>query len=194
MPHAVSALLVGEIGAGKTTVCQRLAEALRRRGLPLGGIISQPRYDGQGRKRELYAVDLWSGQCRRLATVGAQAASDGPPAGLAQGPYVFDPATFAWAVQAVRVSLAHSPALVIVDEIGPLELEAQAGLAPLLGGALGACPTLLVVRRAWQAALEARLGVRPLVFEVLPATRDRLPEMIIAALCPRSFAFSNHLG
>jgi nucleoside-triphosphatase THEP1 len=178
MGRRVVALLAGEVASGKTTVCQKVAEAARRRGLRVGGILTQPLYDALGRRVGLRAVDLWRRESRLLASVHR------PLSDLRQGRYCFDPAAFAWAEQAVLASLEGDPGLVILDEVGPLELEAGAGFAPLLGPVLAAgCPVLLVVRRGCCAALAARLPAAPVVFDVCLATRDALPAKIVAALC-----------
>ncbi len=181
MAHSLIALLVGETGAGKTTVCERVACLARRRGLVVGGIITRPLKDAGGRKVGLEAVDLGSGSGRLLASL------ERPLGDLRQGPYFFDPAAFAWAAQAMGAALAAGPDLVILDEIGPLELRDGRGFAPLLGPLLAAgYPALLVVRRSWRRALEGRLGVPALAFEVDAGTRDAAPGEVLGALCAAS--------
>ncbi len=181
MENRVIALLVGEVGAGKTTVCEGVAELAGRRGCRVGGILSQPHYSIRGGKSALLATDLWTGESRLLASLEHNL--DGPR----RGAHSFDAGTFAWARQAVRSALAEAVELVILDEVGPLELAARDGFAPLLGVLAGApCASLLVVRRAWRAALEACLPTPPLAFEVDAAARDALPEAIVDALWPAS--------
>lgn len=178
MAGSIVALLTGDIGVGKSTVCQRVVEAGHAHDLSIAGILSQPLLDAQGNRTGLVAVDLESGETRALASTKRSLSS------LSRGSYSFDPATFAWAIERVQAALLRTPALVILDEIGPLELEAEKGFAPLLEPLLNApCPTLLVVRRACRPILEARLTVSPFVFEVNNATREGLPGAIVAALC-----------
>lgn len=177
MPRSKVVLLTGEIGIGKTTVCRRVADAVREQDWRIAGIITHPTYDPQGRKAALFAMDLWGREARLLASLERRLSD------LYCGPHSFDPATFAWAIQATQAALAQGPHLAILDEVGPLELATQAGFAPLLGPLLNArCPTLLVVRRAWRPALEAYLEVRPRVFEVDGASRNDLPTVIVEAL------------
>lgn len=188
------ALLVGEIGAGKTTICRRVADVARQRGLRVGGILTRPLYDARGRKTGLVAEDLWSARSRLLATLQTEPSGERLERHLSElrrGPYSFHRAAFAWAGHAVRAALAQAPDLVILDEVGPLELAAGAGFALLLDPLCAAgCPTLLVVRRSCRPALEARLAALPLAFEVEAARRDALPEAIVNALCPvRSSGF-----
>ncbi|MCL6431745.1 MAG: nucleoside-triphosphatase, partial [Anaerolineae bacterium] len=105
---------------------------------------------------------------------------------LRRGPHIFDPAAFAWATERVRRALDGGPALVIIDEIGPIELEMGGGFAPLLGPVANcAVPALLVVRQSLRQALAQRLGQPPAVFWVTESTRERLPQDILAALLGR---------
>ncbi len=176
------AFLTGDIGAGKTTICRQVVDLLRRRGRRVGGILTQPLYDATGRKTTLLAVDLWQGETRTLASLRRHLSD------LRRGPYSFDPATFEWANRALLAALRQRPALIILDEVGPLELDAGVGFGPALPSLLAApCPTLFVVRRACLCALEARLGFRPLVFQVDNATRNALPAEIAGTLCPICF-------
>ncbi len=176
-PGTPVVLLSGEVGAGKSTVCLRLAEAVRESGRGVAGILSRPVYDALGRKMGIEAVDLWSGEARPLASLVR------PLGPWHCGPHSFDPAAFAWARRAVEEALALGPAVAILDEVGPLELAQGKGFAPLVGPLLAApCPVVLVVRRACRADLEARLAGRGLVVEVEETTRSSLPETIAAAL------------
>ncbi|MDI7276427.1 MAG: nucleoside-triphosphatase [Anaerolineae bacterium] len=177
MPLPLTALLVGEIGAGKTTVCLRVAGQARRRGWRVGGIVSRPPVDAEGRRTGLAAEDLWTGEGRLLARL------EPDPGALRCGRYSFDPDAFTWGCRAVQQALAQGADLIILDEVGPLELASGAGFAPVLGMLLGArCPRLLVVRRAWRRALEEQLPGPPLVFELNSATREALAARIVAAL------------
>lgn len=183
MANGPFAFLTGDIGAGKTTVCRQVVALLRHRGRQVGGILTQPLYNAQGRKTTLLAVDLWQGETRTLASLQRRLS------GLCRGAYSFDSETFAWALQALSAALREDPALIILDEVGPLELEAGAGFGPALPALFAApCPVLFVVRRACRPALEARLGVRPLIFQVDDATRSALPAKIADTLCPAAQA------
>ncbi len=176
-PAPIVVLLTGEVGAGKSTVCLRLAEAARESGLGVAGILSRPVYDALGHKVGIEAVDLWSGEARPLASLAS------PLGPLRCGPYSFDPSAFAWAERVMAEALARGPDLAILDEVGPLELAQGKGFAPLLGPLLAApCSVVLVVRRTWRASLEERLAGRGPVFEAAEATRGSLPEAIAATL------------
>ncbi|MBN2114014.1 MAG: hypothetical protein JW785_07805 [Acidimicrobiia bacterium] len=150
-------LITGERGAGKTTFCSGLVTAVRSRhpGLLVAGILSPKVFVG-GQEHAIDAVDLASGQRRRLARRRAL-----PAATESATPrWEFDAAALAWGEGVLRS--ATPCALLVVDELGPLELEHgegwPAGLQAVDGGAYRVAlvvvrPTLLPpARRRWPRA------------------------------------------
>ncbi len=176
-------LLTGEIGCGKTTLCQRLAEAGCAQGLRVAGIITLP---GAGGKDELWALDLAGGERRFLARRTFH--QDGR-----LGRYCFDADTFAWAAAAVRRTLARAE-LLIIDEIGPLELRQSQGFAPLLDDlARASCPVVLTVRRTQCKALERRLG-QPVRVVPISSGLQACPQLAGVHMNSQAFAFFNFQG
>jgi nucleoside-triphosphatase THEP1 len=75
--------------------------------------------------------------------------------------------------------------LVVVDEIGKLELWQGVGLAPLLPrlAAGEAARSLVVVRDSLLAELQARLGsIEQVVFRVSKENREEIPSRILERL------------
>jgi nucleoside-triphosphatase THEP1 len=182
------ALVTGEVGVGKTTVAGRVVELVRVRGCVCAGLWAPARVVG-GQKAGIEAVDLRSGECRLLARTATQGA------GEQVGPYTFDPAVLAWANQVLVDAIATRPDLLVVDEIGPLELERGRGLAPVLEPlAAGRVPRALVVVRAWLLdALRARLpGIPTATFAVCPKTRKSIPEQVVNWLYSRAADHLDH--
>jgi nucleoside-triphosphatase THEP1 len=123
-------LVSGPVGSGKTTLCQRLVDAARRRGFCVGGVLTPPVMEA-GVKVGIEAVDLGTGETRLLACNGRDLK------GTQVGPYSFDDQTLEWVAARCAESLTESPAstgetLVFVDEMGRLELNRGAGLARLI--------------------------------------------------------------
>jgi nucleoside-triphosphatase THEP1 len=177
VPHPVTLLVTGEVGAGKTTACARFVELARAQGISVGGILTEPEEDPSGRRVGLWARDLWRGERFLLASCVR------PLSDLRRGPYSFDPAAFAWGIAAVQMALSEGAGLVILDEVGPVELERGEGFAPLIAPlAEAAIPVVWVVRRSCRATLEARLGGTALAFEVDAKTREGLPGLMMDAL------------
>jgi len=173
------ALVTGEIGCGKTTACRRALARLRTRGGAPSGILTPPRLDERGHKVGIDIVDLATGQTRPLATYDAGG-------GQTVGHYTFDPAALRWAIARLKAAVDAGPALLVVDEIGPLELTHGGGFVDLLDPLADAQRVphgLVIVRAACVAALETRLG-RPDArrFWIDRANRDAMPDQIAGAL------------
>lgn len=123
-------LLTAPSGAGKTTLCQALAEHARSAGWDVAGLLSPPRFE-DGRKSGIYIQDLRSGERCLLAIAASQAAH---ATGEAQQAADYDLCLGRWRFSMACLSRGNAifatslPAdLFIVDELGPLELTRGAG-------------------------------------------------------------------
>lgn len=172
-------LLTGERGAGKSTVCLRVAEMARAAGLPVAGVASAYADLQRGR---LEAVDLSTSQRWPLAS--AVESLGGP----AIGRFSFSPAGLARALDALQRAAGLDVALLVVDEVGPLELGRREGFYPLLERLrrLDSPDLLVVVRPSLLGELRAFLaGERQSVLEVTASTRESLPGRILESAAAR---------
>ena len=133
-------VVTGGRGAGKTTFCRRAAALAHAAGLDAAGILSPARMEA-GEKTGIYVADVRTGAQRLLA-----AARAGEVRGFPLGRWHFDPDAIRWADE---VLVRATPCdILIIDEIGPLELELRRGLtaweSALKSGAYRAA--LVVVR------------------------------------------------
>lgn len=119
-------ILTGWRGRGKTTWCSALASVARARGLAVAGLLSPAIYDtdslpvAERIKLRIDLVDLATGYSRVLATPG-------DPHAEGHGMrWHFIQETIAWGNAAL--SSADAADLVIIDELGPLELTHGQGL------------------------------------------------------------------
>ena len=171
-------LLTGQVGAGKTTVAERVAGLARSQGLACGGLLAPALRNACGQKGGIWGVDIASGERCLLAR------TDRALGGPAVGPYSFDAGALAWAVDTVDRAIGACD-VVFVDEIGKLELWCAEGLAPLLPRLASgdvAC-ALVIVRAGLLPELQAWLtDVDTVVFEVTEANRNVLPQQILATL------------
>lgn len=182
-PSSRIGLLTGAVGVGKTTVAGRVVDLARQRGLICGGLLTPALVGRRGQKIGIWGVDVSSGERRLLARIGEDLG------GPAIGPYSFSAAALAWAVSVLEAALPPPPPvslrrcdLLLVDEIGKLELWHGAGLAPILPRlAAGEAPRALVVVRDFLLdELQARLGaIEPIVFLVSEQNREELPVHIL---------------
>ena len=169
-------LLTGEREVGKTRLCQRVVEQAQRRGLSCKGVLSTALFEGQ-EKVGIGLVDAASGEERPLA------AADDAPGEVRWGRYRFDASSLAWGAE--LLSSATPCDLLVVDELGPLELELGQGLVKALDVLVrgGFALALVVVRPALIEEVRERLeGKQPLVLEVTLSNRDRLPGRILSLL------------
>lgn len=170
-------ILSGEAGSGKTTICTQVVALAQ--GLVVAGVLTLPRFAG-GCKVGLDVEDIGTGQRRPLAE--HVEATDGP----ATGGWHFHADGLAWGSMILRRATLCD--LLIIDELGPLELAQgqgwTVGLDLLREGRY--CLALVVVRPALLPRFRERLGgVEPLTLAVTEANREALPGEIIALLEPR---------
>ena len=172
-------LLTGPVGVGKTTVAERVTGLARRQGLICGGLLAPALKNSCGQKAGIWGLDLLTGERRILAR------TDRDLGGPAIGPYSFDAGALAWALSAIEAALdATQPAcdLVVVDEIGKLELWHNTGLAPVIPRlAAGQAPhSLVLVREPLLDELLARLAnVETIVFSTSLKTRGELAPQVL---------------
>jgi nucleoside-triphosphatase THEP1 len=107
-------IVTGPPGCGKTRLCQALARALGERHVDVAGLISPERRE-RGLLTGVDVVDLRSGERRGLADLA------GPHDGPTIGHWHFLRGGLDWGNEVL--SRAVPCDLLIVDEIGPLELS-----------------------------------------------------------------------
>jgi nucleoside-triphosphatase THEP1 len=142
----------GRPGAGKTTAVQQVVEQLEERGLRAVGIV-QPGTMVDGQKTGFVVRDLVSGEESELARLVSR--DDGEHGTR----FRFHPAGFALA--AAALGRADRDDVLVVDELGPLELRGQ-GHMPAVTRALrvaGLAAVVIVVRVQLVPALLAALRV-----------------------------------
>jgi iron complex transport system ATP-binding protein len=153
-PLLVITILTGPVGSGKTTFLERSLPSLRERHPNLDGYLSlRVLADGETAGYDLR--DLRT--AARTPLLRRRGDADGPRV----GPYVLLPRGLAAAGEIIR---RGDPAdLLIVDEVGPLEL-AGGGVWPVLIGELSGRnrPALVVVRESLVDRVRAAFAGREL--------------------------------
>jgi nucleoside-triphosphatase THEP1 len=165
-------ILTGVRGVGKTTICQKAVAAAQSRGYVCSGILTLRQPDG-----ERDVIDVYSGDERRL-TIGP----DTEPA-VIQGRFRFDPETLTWGNKILtRPCDCH---LLVVDELGPLEIERGGGWYRAFYALKRSDYTLAVVVVRPELVVPAQLRLPTGATSVLtttPANRDDLPFTLIEIL------------
>jgi len=177
-------ILSGKSGCGKTTLCAQVAALARARGLAVAGVLTPPRL-ADGRKVGLDVEDLRTGQRRSLAEAGAEpgrsiaGSTDGP----ATESWHFHADGLVWGTLVLRHATPCD--LLVVDELGPLELIRDqgwtVGLDLLRAGRYRLA--LVVVRPELLPRLQERLdGMELLIITMTEANREALLGQIAALL------------
>jgi nucleoside-triphosphatase THEP1 len=190
-------ILTGEYGAGKSVVCARVAEQARESGHTVSGLLTEraagTAAGGQGPEDQgiesRYVVDLSTGERfpfgRRGASGADAPAVNGSAATTDEALPGWQLDAEAWARGNQILAMVTPCDLLIVDELGPLELRAGRGWIEAFT-ALGSRDyrAALVVCRPWLVdELIPRLGSpTPKVFEVDRESREVLPGRICRAL------------
>lgn len=149
--HPSIVVLTGPREAGKTSACHRLATLATARGWTVAGVLSPAVFQG-GRKVGISLFDLSSGLSRHFASRLQRP----DPSGLG---YCFEEAAISWANDVL--SSAPPCDLLVVDEVGPLEILYGKGIATAFGVLRQGRYRLavIVVRPELIDAFQARLGV-----------------------------------
>jgi nucleoside-triphosphatase THEP1 len=175
----MNVLLTGERQMGKTTVCRQVAELARGLDYEPAGVLALAVLDKDGLPVAYHALMLADGEQRLLAR------ANGDLGGPRTGRYSFDANVFSRVIGRLRGAISQGCDLLIVDEIGPLELEQGRGLAPILSdlSGRGLPPLLLVVRSELAGQLQKRLSdITFRTFTVTQENRQALPDAIIKEL------------
>jgi len=168
-------VLTGDRSTGKTLVCTDLAAEGRARGLDVAGIITAPTGPELHAPRQV--IDIRSGSAR-LFGVPSETGDD-----ALTPQWSIDSDVFVWATEVLQAAVPCD--LLIVDEIGPLELTGGRGwvsaLEILRQGEFGAA--LAVCRPGLLTQLEASLGMPPAgVYHADPEENEQLPDLILAQM------------
>lgn len=176
-------LLSGRPGIGKTTVVRRLVSRIS---VPAGGFYSDEIRSRAGRIG-FRVVDLEGPtgllahiDRRRIQTVGSS-----PPPRV--GKYYVDvPGFESIGVRALRTALSTKD-LIVVDEIGRMELYSRRFRAEVLAALDSPKPLVAVIQQRSDPFLDS-IRVRPDVrlWTVTPTNRDRLPGELAALLSSSS--------
>jgi len=183
-------VLTGDLHVGKTTVCRAVVELARQRGYSVRGILTTPILDKAGERLGFTVLNLAGAEQRELARVerprkGGTDAERLDYGGPSVGPFHFDPAVLQWGYDIVAQAIVARCDLLVVDEVGRLELEQNTGF----GRALDLVATsavqriLLVVRSSLLDAFRRRWPQLSFAtFEVTADNRDVAPGIVAERL------------
>jgi nucleoside-triphosphatase len=148
----VRLLVVGEPRSGKTSWCREYVNRWQKCGCRVGGILSLA-IDQQGQPIGFNVIDLLTGQESPFARLSGH---DHFRRGETVGDYTISRDGISFACGAIERAVENRSDLVVIDEVGPLELRGK-GLMPAVELALAsAANVLIVVRSSLKEALRRR--------------------------------------
>ena len=143
-------LVVGEPGSGKTSRCKGYIDWWRKCGSTVGGILA-PAIEKQGQRVGSNALDLLTGEEVPFARLSCHGCFKG---GEMVGDYTISRDGILFACGAIKRAVESRCGLVVIDEVGPLELRGN-GLMPAVELALASpVNVLIVVRSSLKGALQ----------------------------------------
>jgi nucleoside-triphosphatase len=148
----VNLLILGKPGSGKTSWCREYIDWVGGHGFSVGGILSPETYQ-RGRRAGFNAIDLLTGKETPFARLSPHRSFKG---GERAGDYTISRDGILFACGAIERAVDNKCDLVVIDEVGILELRGK-GLMPAVELALAsAVNVLLVVRSSLKEALQRR--------------------------------------
>jgi nucleoside-triphosphatase THEP1 len=146
----VRLLVVGKPGSGKTSWCREYINRQRKSGSSIGGILS-PAIEKQRQRVGSNALNLLTGQEIPFARLSRYSSFKG---GEKVGDYTISRDGILFACDAIERAVQNRCDLVVIDEVGPLELHGK-GLMPAVELALAsAVNVLIVIRSSLREALQ----------------------------------------
>ena len=171
MPSRI-VILTGDRGVGKSTVCHKTVGLAQARQYTCGGVLTLSRSNG-----ERDVLDVRSGDVRQLTL------EPDTSEGVIQGRFHFDPAVLAWGNKVL--SQAVPCHLLVVDELGPLEMERRRGWVKAFDVLedTNFALALVVVRSELLVQVQLKLpSSATTVFTVTRRNRDGLPDVLLKVL------------
>lgn len=143
-------LVVGEPRSGKTSWCREYIDGRRKCGSSVGGVLSPP-IEKQGQRIGFNVIDLLTGQEAPFARLSRYRSFKG---GEKIGNYTISRHGVSFACRAIKRAVESRCDLVVIDEVGPLELGGK-GLMPAVELALASpVNVFIVVRTSLKEALQ----------------------------------------
>jgi len=116
LPRAI--IVTGNIGSGKTTLLQNLTASIKESGIPVGGILAPAIFEN-GKKTGYTVMNAASLESMRLSQIVPDVTLDHT------GRYYFLEDAILFGKNILRAENIKPFQVVVIDEIGPLELEGK---------------------------------------------------------------------
>lgn len=170
-------LLTGQPGLGKTTVCNRIVEIARERGLKCCGVLTHQLRRGK-ETVTLIVEDLSTGD-RRVLAKKRGTVDEGE--GVISCSFIFDRDSIEFGNRA----LERNGDLLVIDEVGNLEINGE-GFTNAMTAFSSMENSILVVRSELSEVISERLKCSFSKVKMDEKNRDDLPERIFGMMFDNS--------
>lgn len=157
---------------GKSTLCMKIVDALRNRGIPVGGMTSGEILE-RGTRVGFEIVDIESGRRGVLAHINQK---QGP--GVGKYRVNLDDLNRVGA-QAIRDAVSPGAVLIVVDEIGPMELHSEKFVEAVETAITSEKEMLVSLHRSANHRLAGRIRKEFEVYELTVENRDKITDPIL---------------
>ena len=179
--HGKLIILTGQTGIGKSSICRRVCTLASEKGYRISGILSPPLYDDSGLKVGFLAEKIPDGEKWELARNDNNPSVKGP----VWGQYTFSEKGFKKAAKVLKEALTGNYDIIVIDEVGPLELLRGEGFRPFIDLLVKENQTdlLIVVRPTLIKEIQEVLKRNDIIlFHADIKNRDTLPSLIVSEL------------
>ncbi len=174
-------ILTGKVNEGKTNFAMQVAEKLKQKGLSPSGFFSIGNTNDQS--REAYSLrDIQTGMQKELCSFEPGKNK------VRVGRFYFDEKGIEFGREVILESLNQKNDLLVIDEIGPLEINDQ-GWAPAIEAVIKSqpIPQLWIVRKRLLKPILRKWNVGDVyVFDVAKETAEEVAEFIYSIISPAS--------
>ena len=157
---------------GKSTLCMKVVNALRNKGVPVGGMTSGEILE-RGTRVGFEIVDIWSGRRGVLAHINQKS---GP--GVGKYRVNLDDLDSVGA-QAIKDAVLSDAVLTVVDEIGPMELHSEKFIAAVETAIASEKEMLVSLHRSAKHRLTERIRKEFEVYELTMENRDEIADAVL---------------
>jgi len=168
-------IITGKVGSGKTTRLGELTTELRQRGTNMAGFLCR----GDMKDGERTGYTLVNVRDRSELLFATKCIHEGWPR---YGRFFFNQKAFAEGERMIKKAIEHKSSLVLIDEVGPLELEGSgwAAMLDLLLKEKGLCQIWVVRENILDRVLERWNISADMVIHISREKKEETLKKIIA--------------
>lgn len=150
-------VITGGVGAGKTTFTGKIVSHLQSAGITIAGFLARGNETAGEPRSGYFLTDIASGDGYLLCS------SNVAPVQVSTGKYYFFPGVIDWGINLLENGLKNGAEVMVMDEIGPLELIRHQGWRPALDSIVSIYrgTLILVIRESLLGEFAGQFTITP---------------------------------